>query len=157
MPSIWYQSFVHPVEQEPYLRRLQSLLDGIASPDVRFEVHGLDPPDHLFHPLTELRCGIQAIRNALEAERAKYDAFVIGHFQEPGLLEITRAVAGMSQAGREALESFFRLGGDPQTVVASWETDGRLSLESDKLGHALEVVSYFMADPTGINRESEPN
>jgi hypothetical protein len=77
--------------------------------------------------------------------------------QEPGLLEITRAVAGMSQAGREALESFFRLGGDPQTVVASWETDGRLSLESDNLGHALEVVSYFLADPTGINRESEPN
>ena len=77
--------------------------------------------------------------------------------QEPGLLEITRAIAGMPQAGREALESFFRLGGDPQTVVASWETDGKLSLESDNLGHALEVVSYFMADPTGINRESEPN
>ena len=32
------------------------------------------------------------IRNALEAERAGYDAFVIGHFQEPGLLEIRGAV-----------------------------------------------------------------
>jgi Asp/Glu/hydantoin racemase len=55
-------------------------------------VHGLDPPDHLFHPLTEFRCAAQAIRNALEAERAGYDAFIIGHFQEPGLLEIRGAV-----------------------------------------------------------------
>ena len=77
--------------------------------------------------------------------------------QEPGLLEIVRGVAAMSEAGRDALESFFRLGGDPQNIVASWETDGRLTLESDNLGRALEVVSYFMADPTGINRESEPN
>jgi hypothetical protein len=36
---IWYQSFVHPVEQAPYIERLQSLLDSVASPGVRFEVH----------------------------------------------------------------------------------------------------------------------
>src|SRR5262249_41683262 len=47
---------------------------------------------HLFHPLTEFRCAAQTIRNALDAERAGYDAFVIGHFQEPGLLEIRGAV-----------------------------------------------------------------
>ena len=34
--------------------------------------------------------------------------------QEPGLLEIIRAIAAMPDSGREALESFFRLGGDPQ-------------------------------------------
>jgi Asp/Glu/hydantoin racemase len=89
---LWYQSFVHPTEQAPYIERLQASLDAAASPDVRFEVHGLDPPDHLFHPLTEFRCAAQTIRNALEAERAGYDAFVIGHFQEPGLLEIRGAV-----------------------------------------------------------------
>src|SRR5262245_20367478 len=72
---LWYQSFVHPTEQAPYIKRLQDLLDSCASPDVRFEVHGLDPPDHLFHPLTEFRCAAQTIRNALEAERAGYDAF----------------------------------------------------------------------------------
>jgi hypothetical protein len=77
--------------------------------------------------------------------------------QEPGLLEIIRAIAGMSESGREALESFFRLGGDPRTVTATWETDGRLVLESDNLGRALEVVTYLMADPTGVTRESEPN
>ncbi|MBI3196710.1 MAG: hypothetical protein HYZ40_04195 [Rhodospirillales bacterium] len=89
---IWYQSFVHPTEQAPYVARLQSLLDGVAGPGVRFEVHGLDPPDRFFHPLTEFRCAAQTIRLALEAERAGYDAFVIGHFQEPGLLEIRGAV-----------------------------------------------------------------
>lgn len=89
---IWYQSFVHPVEQAPYIERLQAFLDKAAAPGVRFEVHGLDPPDRHFHPLTEFRCAAQTIRLALEAERAGYDAFVIGHFQEPGLLEIRGAV-----------------------------------------------------------------
>jgi allantoin racemase len=88
----WYQSFVHPIEQAPYIERLQSLLDSVASQNCTFEVHGLDPPDHFFHPLTEFRCAAQTIRNALEAERAGYDAFVIGHFQEPGLLEVRGAV-----------------------------------------------------------------
>ena len=89
---LWYQSFVHPKEQSPYIERLQDLLDASASPGVKFEVHGLEPPDHFFHPLTEFRCAAQTIRNALEAERAGYDAFVIGHFQEPGLLEIRGSV-----------------------------------------------------------------
>jgi allantoin racemase len=48
---LWYQSFVHPVEQAPYIKRLQALLDASASPGIKFEVRGLDPPDHLFHPL----------------------------------------------------------------------------------------------------------
>jgi Asp/Glu/hydantoin racemase len=84
---VWYQSFVHPVEQAPYIERLQTMLNSVADPSCTFEVHGLDPPDHFFHPLTEFRCAAQAIRNAFEAERKGYDAFVIGHFQEPGLLE----------------------------------------------------------------------
>jgi Asp/Glu/hydantoin racemase len=99
---LWYQSFVHPVEQAPYITQLQGELDAAAGPGIKFEVHGLDPPDHLFHPLTEFRCAAHAIRNALEAERAGYDAFVIGHFQEPGLLEIRGAleipVIGLGEA-----------------------------------------------------------
>jgi Asp/Glu/hydantoin racemase len=85
---IWYQSFVHPTEQAPYIQRLQAFLDSVAADGTTFEVHGLDPPDRHFHPLTEFRCAAQVIRQAIEAERAGYDAFVVGHFQEPGLLEI---------------------------------------------------------------------
>jgi Asp/Glu/hydantoin racemase len=32
------------------------------------------------------------IRNAVQAEKEGYDAFVMGHFQEPGLLEVRSAV-----------------------------------------------------------------
>ena len=42
---IWYQSFVDPVAQRPYISRLQALLDAYAAPGTRFEVHGIDPPD----------------------------------------------------------------------------------------------------------------
>jgi len=89
---VWYQSFVHPIEQAPYIERLQTLLNEVAGSGARFEVHGLDPPDHSFHPLTEFRCAAQVIGNALQAEKAGYDAFVLGHFQEPGLLEIRSSV-----------------------------------------------------------------
>lgn len=116
MSRVWYQSFVHPVAQAPYIERLQAQLDRVAGPQVRFEVHGLDPPDHAFHPLTELRCAAQVIGHALAAEKAGYDAFVVGHFQEPGLLELRGAVdipviglgeatllAALSMAGRIGL------------------------------------------------------
>jgi allantoin racemase len=110
---LWYQSFVHPTEQAPYIERLQKALDAAASPGFRFEVHGLDPPDHYFHPLTEFRCAAQSIRNALEAERAGYDGFVIGHFQEPGLLETRGAldipVIGLGEANLLAALSMGRM------------------------------------------------
>jgi Asp/Glu/hydantoin racemase len=84
---IWYQSFVHPDEQRPYIDRLQARLDATAAAGHVYEVHGLSPPDRHFSALTELRCAVQTIRHALDAEAAGYGAFVIGHFQEPGLTE----------------------------------------------------------------------
>jgi Asp/Glu/hydantoin racemase len=115
MARIWYQSFVHPVDQAPYIERLQGMLAKVAAPEVRFEVHGLDPPDHSFHALTELRCAAQVIGNAIEAEKAGYDAFVIGHFQEPGLIEMRGAVdipvIGLGEANLLAgLSMGYRLG-----------------------------------------------
>src|SRR5947199_3361412 len=112
---IWYQSFVHPVQQAPYIERLQAQLNEVSGPDTRFEVRGLDPPDHAFHPLTEFRCAAQVIGHALEAEKASYDAFVIGHFQEPGLIEIRSSVdipvIGLGEANLlAALSLGYRLG-----------------------------------------------
>jgi Asp/Glu/hydantoin racemase len=89
---VWYQSFVHPVQQAPYMKRLQAMLDSLASPGIRFVVQGLDPPDHAFHTLSEFRCAGQVIRNAVKAETEGYDAFVMGHFQEPGLIELRSVV-----------------------------------------------------------------
>ena len=42
---LWYQSFVHPTEQAPYIARLEQALAQLAAPGSQFEVHGLDPPD----------------------------------------------------------------------------------------------------------------
>jgi Asp/Glu/hydantoin racemase len=89
---IWYQSFVDPQEQKAYMVRLQEQLTSYAAPDVRFEVHGISPPDRYLSPLTEFRCAGQTIRNALQAQEEGYDAFIIGHFQEPGLVECRSAL-----------------------------------------------------------------
>jgi Asp/Glu/hydantoin racemase len=99
---IWYQSFVDPQEQQPYMVRLQDHLTAYAAPQVRFEVHGVSPPDRHLSPLTEFRCAAQAIRCGIEAQQQGYDAFVIGHFQEPGLIECRAAldipVVGLGEA-----------------------------------------------------------
>ena len=84
---IWYQSFVDPVGQAPYMDRLRDRLRHLAAPGTEVDLHGMLPPDRHFHPLTEFRCADQAIQAALRAEAQVYDAFVIGHFQEPGLVE----------------------------------------------------------------------
>jgi hypothetical protein len=75
--------------------------------------------------------------------------------QEPGLVEIMRAIAAMPEATREALESFIAISGDPESVVASWGTTGRLSLESRGVGETLSVVKYLMEDPNGLILKSE--
>jgi allantoin racemase len=152
---LWYQSFVHPTEQAPYIERLQGLLDAVAGPGHRFEVHGLDPPDHLFHPLTEFRCAAQTIRNALEAERAGYDAFVIGHFQEPGLLEIRGAVdipvIGLGEATLLAALSMGRRLGlvtiDP--VFIPWH---ERQVRAHGLGERVAGVRAIHADLPGFMR-----
>jgi len=89
---IWYQSFVDPVAQAPYVDRLRARLQRLAAPGVTVDVHGMTPPDRHFHALTEFRCADQAIRAALTAEKEGYDAFVMGHFQEPGLTEMRGSV-----------------------------------------------------------------
>lgn len=99
---IWYQSFLDPVEQRPYVSRLKQHLTAYAAPHVRFEVHGVSPPDRHLGALSELRCAVEAIRSAIEAERQGCAAFVLGHFREPGLVECRSAleipVVGLGEA-----------------------------------------------------------
>jgi Asp/Glu/hydantoin racemase len=99
---ICYQSFVDPQEQRAYFERLQARLDEYASPGARFEARGISPPDRHLGPLTEFRCAARAIRNAIAAQSEGFDAFVLGHFQEPGLTECRSAldvpVVGLGEA-----------------------------------------------------------
>ncbi|HEX4112120.1 MAG TPA: aspartate/glutamate racemase family protein [Stellaceae bacterium] len=91
MRLLW-QSFVDATQNPPYLKRLEAYLNEIAAPGTTVEVRGMSPPDRDFGRLTEFRCAIQAVDAALEAEEKKYDGFVMGHFQDPGLYEARSAV-----------------------------------------------------------------
>ena len=82
---IWYQSFIDVEAQAPYFRRLRAYLDSIKSPSTTIDIHGITPPDRHFHAITEFRCAHQTLRNALQSANEGYDAFVIGHFPDPGL------------------------------------------------------------------------
>ncbi len=150
---IWYQSFVDPVEQAPYIERLQQALGAASGTAVRFEVHGLTPPDKWFHPLTEFRCAAQTIRNAISAEEAGYAGFVIGHFQEPGLLECRGAldipVLGLGEASLLAACSMGRTFGlvtvDP--VFIDWH---ERQVRAHGLDQRLAGVRAIRADLPGF-------
>jgi allantoin racemase len=89
---ILWQSFVDIAENARYFERLTQYLNGIAAPGTTVDVVGMSPPDRDFGRLAEFRCGAVAIDRCIEAEEKGYDAFVFGHFQEPGLYEARSAV-----------------------------------------------------------------
>jgi allantoin racemase len=89
---IWYQSFTDPAVDAAYFSRLDAYLRSVTGTGFEIAVAGIQPGDRYLHPITEFRCAAQVIANALIAERDGYDAFVIGHFQEPGLAETRAAV-----------------------------------------------------------------
>lgn len=91
--KIWWQSFIDASASAAYMARLSDYLNGIASPGTEVHVHGLTPPDRGFSRLSEFRCAILAVDNGITAAEQGYDAFVMGHFQEPGLMELKSAVA----------------------------------------------------------------
>jgi Asp/Glu/hydantoin racemase len=89
---IWYQSSTDPDADRPYFTRLGSYLRSVSSQGCEVEAFGMQPGGRHLHPITEFRCAAQVIANALIAEQQGYDAFVIGHFQDPGLAEARSAV-----------------------------------------------------------------
>ncbi|MBC1261916.1 hypothetical protein FQK07_11705 [Synechococcus sp. BSF8S] len=89
MAEAW---LIEPQEQPQYIDRLPDCLTAYAEPSVSFEVHGVSPPDRYLSALSEFRCADQAIRHAIQAEQQGYDAFLIAHFQELGLVECRSAV-----------------------------------------------------------------
>jgi Asp/Glu/hydantoin racemase len=144
---VWYQSFVDPGEQAPYVRRLQAQLTECAAPGIRFEVHGISPADRHLSPLTELRCSVQKVRNDIIAEREGHGAFVIGHFQEPGLIECRAAldipVVGLGEATMLFACTLGRRFGlvTINPVFIPWHRD-----QLDRLGLAARAVGVRAID-----------
>jgi allantoin racemase len=102
MPRIVWQGFTHPVDNKPYVDRLVAYLNEVADPGYEFTFAGIAPPDVHVHRLTELRCAVQALAGAIQAERDGIDGIILGHFQDAGLWElrssITTPVVGLGEA-----------------------------------------------------------
>jgi hypothetical protein len=62
--------------------------------------------------------------------------------QEPGLLEIMRAIATMPENARTALEVFLAMSHEPSAISAQWDGSGRLTLTSPQAGQAIAVIQY---------------
>ncbi len=91
MRLLW-QSFVDAMQNATYFERLSAHLNELALPGTSVELKGIRPSDRDFGRLTEFRCAIQVVENALAAEQDGYDGFVLGHFQDAGLYEARSAV-----------------------------------------------------------------
>ena len=85
---IFWQSFLDPITSASYISYLSNYLNSISLPSVTVVVEGMSPPDREFGRLSEFRCSIVAVENGIEAETNGYDAYVMGHFQDPGLFEL---------------------------------------------------------------------
>ena len=97
---IFWQSFVDQATSAPYMAKLAAYLNEIAAPGTRVHVEGITPADRDFGRLSEFRCAIQAIDNGLAAQESGFDAYVMGHFQDPGLYELRSA---LKSSGRQPI------------------------------------------------------
>lgn len=133
---IFWQSFVDKSINAPYLHRLSDYLHSIAAPGTSVHVDGLSPPDRDFGRLSELRCAVSAIDNGLHAEDDGFDAYIMGHFQDPGLYELRSALQIPVVGAGEA------------TLLAASQLGRRLGLVT--IDDAFAVWHYEQADRYGI-------
>jgi Asp/Glu/hydantoin racemase len=89
---IRWQSFIDPARHRQYFDLLDAQLQSCFDDNTVHEIVGMDPPDTMLHRLSETRCGMRAVANAVAAEADGCDAFLIGHFQDSGLHEARSAV-----------------------------------------------------------------
>lgn len=88
---VCYQSFVDDSIAKTYLKRLGEHVDSLSG-EMTIDIKPLTPPDSFAHPAMEFRCARDVVRNAIQAERDGYDAFIVGHIQDSGLWEAKSVV-----------------------------------------------------------------
>lgn len=85
---IWFQGATDRVHMAPYIRKVERHLKRILDPGTSYVFNTTSPPATTTHALTEFRIAGAFVRGALEAERQKFDAMAITHFQDAGLAEV---------------------------------------------------------------------
>jgi hypothetical protein len=68
--------------------------------------------------------------------------------REPGLTEVIRGIAAMSEDTRAALEAFVALARDTKTVLASLDHRGVLTLASSEATRALALAAHAAENDT---------
>src|SRR6185369_6146970 len=117
--------------------KLAAYLNEIAAPGTSVHVEGITPSDRDFGRLSEFRCAIQAVDNGLAAQESGFDAYVMGHFQDPGLYEL-----------RSALDIPV-IGTGEATLLAASQLGRRLGLVT--LDPVFEVWHYEQAERYGLD------
>jgi hypothetical protein len=69
--------------------------------------------------------------------------------REPGLIEIVRGIAGMTEDTRAAIEAFVILARDTKTVAASVDQRGVLTLASNEAARGVALAQYAAANEPG--------
>lgn len=151
---IFWQSFVDESVNSNYIKRLGAYLNSIATTDTTVTVCGISPPDRDFGRLSELRCAISAIGNGLQAEDDGYDAYVLGHFQDPGLYELRSALRiPVIGAGEATLFAAAQLGRRIGLITISDEFLNWHREQGDLygLGNRVEFVAGMACDPADFS------
>lgn len=163
---IFWQSFIDETASRPYMERLSAYLNAIAAPGTSVHVAGISPPDRDFGRLAEMRCAMVAVDNGLKAEEDGFDAYVMGHFQDPGLFELRSAVripvVGVGEATLHAAAQLGRRLGlvtlDPVFEVWHLEQAERYGL-ADRIRHVTAMAcrpedfsAAFAGDETARQR-----
>ncbi|MGQ0653138.1 MAG: aspartate/glutamate racemase family protein, partial [Betaproteobacteria bacterium] len=89
---IWFQGATDRAHMAPYIARVEAHFKAILDADFTFSFNTTTPPATTTHALTEYRVGRNFIRNAIQAEKERYDVVAVTHFQDPGLSEAKSAV-----------------------------------------------------------------
>jgi Asp/Glu/hydantoin racemase len=90
--KIWFQGATDRALMSPYIAKVEAHFKAILEPGSEFSFNTTTPPATTTHALTEYRVGRNFIRNAIQAEKERYDVVAVTHFQDPGLSEAKSAV-----------------------------------------------------------------
>ena len=67
--------------------------------------------------------------------------------REPGMLDVIRMIMTMPESARASLEAFCAMVYEPQEIAANLDSEGRLTMSSQHVGHAAAIIQRCDEDP----------
>ncbi len=137
--KIWYQSMTKASAWPAYNAALRDVLDAVADPGTRIEVHGIEKrggvgDQYRYLEFIETQ---EVLENVERATREGFDAFLIGNICDPGLRE-AREITDMPVIGLGETSCHFAslMAGNFSLVTGSPKHIPRLVENVRRYGHA---------------------